>query len=42
VDGDKLDYFGDVATSTADITTFNFYNQQRTFHKGRCYDDDGR
>jgi hypothetical protein len=24
VGGDKLDYFGDVATSTADITTFKF------------------
>jgi hypothetical protein len=26
VGGDRLDYSGDVATSTADITTFNILN----------------
>jgi hypothetical protein len=25
VGGDRMDYSGDVATSTADITTFNFF-----------------
>jgi hypothetical protein len=40
VGGDRLDYYGDVATSTADITTQNI-NQQHSIHKRCHYDDDG-
>jgi hypothetical protein len=41
VGGDRLDYPGDVATSTAEITTFQNSNQHHTIHGRRCYDDDG-
>jgi hypothetical protein len=41
VGGDRLDYSGDVATSTADITTFKKNNQQQTINERRLNDDDG-
>jgi hypothetical protein len=41
VGGDRLDYSGDVTTSTADITTLIFFDQQHTVNKRRCNDDDG-
>jgi hypothetical protein len=40
VGGNRLDYSGDIATSTADITTQNL-NQQHSIHKRCHHDDDG-
>jgi hypothetical protein len=41
VGGDRPDYNGDTATSTADITTFKIFNQQHIVNQGSKHDDDG-
>jgi hypothetical protein len=41
VGGYRLDYSGDVATSTADITTFKNPHQQHPLRRRCCDDDDG-
>jgi hypothetical protein len=40
VGGNRLDYSGDTATSTADITTFKYFNQQHIVNHRSKNDDD--